>query len=122
MLTQVPRSTSVYSPEAAASSTASRGNATNLWYQGEYGSDHGVWPIVVQIRDSRILFADLSYRDRKRIGAEDSADAIAAWKSSEKSSKILAWPSVGKLAGFKAGPIRLKASRQRYIGGRAMPC
>jgi hypothetical protein len=32
----------------------------NWWYQDEYGWDHGVWPIVVQILASQMLLADLS--------------------------------------------------------------
>lgn len=69
-----------------------------------------------------MLFADLSYRDRKRTGVGESAEVAAAWKRNAKSSKMLHCPSVGSLAGFDMGPTRLNASRQRYVGGRAMPC
>jgi len=76
----VPRSMSVYSPSLLAVCRAWNGKSTNRWYQGEYGCAHGVWPMTVQIRDSAILAADLSYRERKRTGSLLDAVSMAARK------------------------------------------
>lgn len=34
-----------------------------MWYHGETGGAHGVWPTVAQSVDSVILQAELSYLD-----------------------------------------------------------
>ena len=65
---------------------AAKGKETKRWYQGEYGWDQGDWPIAVQMADSEMLLADLSYRDRKLTGSGSSWVAMAASKIRAKSS------------------------------------
>ena len=61
--------------------------------------------MAVQRNDSLMLAADLSYRDRKRIGDCEAWVSIQARKRCAKRSCIVAEGEVGRFAGLDFGPF-----------------